>query len=267
MQFIVENEATVRLTCFVGGIVLMMLIEACQPRRARSIRWLKRWSTNLGLVVLNSLLLRLATPLLAVGVAYWSAEHGIGLLNIMILPVWLELLLAVIVLDLAVYAQHVASHRVPLLWRLHQVHHADHDLDVTTGVRFHPLEIVVSMAYKLICVVLLGPAVVAVIVFEVLLNASAMFNHANFKLPDRLEALLRQVVVTPDFHRVHHSTTVSETNSNYGFFLSGWDRLFKTFRAQPEAGHLYMQIGLTQHAEQPTYSLWWCLKLPFKRNT
>ena len=246
MNALVAHEPLIRLTVFAGILALMAGLEAWLPRRRRSAgRWL-RWPGNLGVVVLDSLVLRLVFPTAAVGLALALEGRGVGLLPWLGLPQPLAVLLAVVLLDLAIYLQHVMFHAVPALWRLHRMHHADLDFDVTTGLRFHPVEILLSMVIKLMVVVALGAPAVAVLVFEVLLNATAMFNHANLRLPDRLDRALRLVLVTPDMHRVHHSVVPRETNSNFGFNLAVWDRVFGTYRAQPAAGHEGMTIGITQ---------------------
>ena len=221
-------------------------LEAALPRRRRSFGRLRRWPNNLGVVVVDTLVLRLVFPTAAVGVALAAEARGIGLISWLGLPQPLAVLLAVLLLDLAIYLQHVLFHAVPALWRLHRMHHADLDFDVTTGLRFHPVEILLSMVIKLMVVVALGAPAVAVLVFEVLLNATSMFNHANLRLPAWLDRALRLVLVTPDMHRVHHSVLPRETNSNFGFNLALWDRLFGTYRAQPAAGHEAMTIGIEQ---------------------
>ena len=219
-------------------------LEALLPRRKRTLARARRWPSNLGVVVLNALALRLVFPTTAIAAALAAEASGIGLLPWLGLPHWLAVVLAVVLLDLAIYLQHVLFHAVPTLWRLHRMHHADLDFDVTTGVRFHPVEIVLSMALKLMVVTALGAPALAVLIFEVLLNASAMLNHANLRLPLALDRVLRLVLVTPDMHRVHHSTDRRETDSNYGFNLALWDRLFATYRAQPALGHDGMAIGV-----------------------
>lgn len=258
-------EATLRLSVFIGVLAVMTLWEWLAPRRVPKISRALRWRNNLGLVVLNTLLLRVLFPTATVGIALWAHSHHIGLFNLIDLPYWLVIVMAVLILDLAIYAQHVAFHYVPILWRLHRVHHADMDIDVTTGLRFHPIEIIVSLLIKFAVVVLIGAPVLAVILFEVILNATAMFNHGNVRLAQRLDRVLRKVIVTPDMHRVHHSVVVKETNSNFGFNLSIWDRIFKTYRAQPKAGHIGMDIGLTQYREpKQSQGLWGMLMIPFK---
>jgi sterol desaturase/sphingolipid hydroxylase (fatty acid hydroxylase superfamily) len=231
---------------FLGVLAVMALWEVAAPRRRREIPRLLRWSNNLALVVLDAAVVRLAFPVLAVGLAATAQAQGWGLFNVWDVPGWLAVLASILLLDLAIYLQHVMFHAVPALWRLHRMHHADLEFDVTTGLRFHPVEIVLSMGIKLAVVAALGPPAVAVLVFEVLLNASAMFNHSNLKLPGRLDAVLRLVIVTPDMHRVHHSVIPSETNSNFGFNVPWWDRLLGTYRAQPREGHDGMTIGIEQ---------------------
>jgi sterol desaturase/sphingolipid hydroxylase (fatty acid hydroxylase superfamily) len=248
-SFIQTHEAMIRLGFFLGIFALMATWEVVAPRRARLLTRLQRWSSNLGLVVLNTLLLRLLFPAAAVGMALSVNAQGWGLLNALTWPVWTEVLLAVVVLDFAIWVQHVLFHAVPALWRLHRVHHADLDYDLTTGARFHPVEIILSMLIKFAVIAALGPPVVAVILFEVILNAMAMFNHANVGLPPRLDRALRLLVVTPDMHRVHHSIEDDETNSNFGFNLSWWDRLLGTYRAEPRAGQQGMTIGIRDHRD------------------
>ncbi len=241
---ILAHEPLIRL----GGFALMFLAvagwELAAPRRAPRLPRARRWAANLGLVALNTLLLRLLLPLAAAGVAALAAGRGWGVLHLVELPTWVAVLVAVVALDFVVWLQHVILHAVPALWRLHRVHHADLDYDVTTGTRFHPLEIGLSMLVKLAAILVIGPPVLAVVVFEALLNLAAMFNHGNIQLPGRLDRLLRWVIVTPDMHRVHHSVEPDEMNSNFGFNLPWWDRLFGTYRAQPRAGHAAMVIGL-----------------------
>ena len=264
MEFLEANEGAVRLCVFIGVFALMAGLETLFPRKERALPRFRRWLTNSLLVVVDTVALRVLVPVLAAGMAAIAARHGWGLFNLLGAPLWVEIALAVALLDLSVYAQHVATHKIPILWRLHKVHHADRDIDVTTGVRFHPVEIVLSMAYKLVVVIVLGPAVVAVILFEVILNASAMFNHANVKLPLGLDRALRMGIVTPDMHRVHHSVLRKETDANYGFFLSIWDRLFGTYIAQPESGHDGVTIGLPDYQTDKPGELLWSLALPFQ---
>ncbi len=240
------SEPLIRLGLFLLVLAAMALWEVAAPRRRRAMPRLLRWSSNLGVVVIDTILLRLAFPVVAVGLAALAAERGWGLFNIFDFPFWMAFVLSVLALDLAIYLQHVMFHAVPALWRLHRMHHADLEFDVTTGLRFHPVEILLSMGIKLAVVVALGPPAMAVLVFEVLLNATSMFNHGNIRIPGRVDRLLRLVVVTPDMHRVHHSIHPSETNSNFGFNLPWWDRLLGTYRPQPRDGHEGMTIGIEQ---------------------
>lgn len=262
-----EHETLIRLAAFLGLFALFAAAEAWAPRRARSLPRRRRWPANLSISVLNTLTLRalaVGLPLLAIGAALDAAEHGWGLLNAVRWPGWVEGLLAVLVLDFAIWLQHLITHKVPLLWRLHRVHHADRDMDVTTAVRFHPVEIALSMLLKIGLVYVLGPSALAVVLFEILLNGTALFNHANLALPRRADALLRLLLVTPDMHRVHHSTCRSEHDSNYGFALSVWDRIFGTYTAQPGQGHDGMTVGLQWQDGRPA-RLGWSLLLPFRR--
>jgi sterol desaturase/sphingolipid hydroxylase (fatty acid hydroxylase superfamily) len=263
--FLQTHEVAIRLGFFVGIFVVMALWEVLAPRRALTAGKAIRWVNNLGLVALNTLLLRLLFPAAAVGMAAFAADQGWGVLNTVELPFWLAVLLAVIVLDFVIWLQHVMVHAIPVLWRLHRVHHADPDYDLTTGARFHPIEIILSMLIKFATIAVLGPPVVAVIIFEVLLNATAMFNHGNVSLPARIDRVLRWFVVTPDMHRVHHSVEDDETNSNFGFNLPWWDRLFGTYRDQPRGGHEGMTIGIRGY-NQPRDVSWLpgLLVLPFR---
>ena len=245
-EWILAHEPGVRLSAFFGMFALMGTWEARAPRRARALTRRARWPHNLALVALNSLILRFAFPLAALGTALLAAERGWGLLNAYAVPFPWAFVLALLALDCAIYLQHVLFHAVPALWRLHRMHHADLDFDVTTGARFHPLEIVISMGIKLAVVSALGAPALAVLVFEILLNATAMFNHSNVNIPVKLDCLLRLLVVTPDMHRVHHAVRPAETNSNFGFNLPWWDRLFGTYAAQPRDGHADLVIGIEQ---------------------
>lgn len=260
-----EYEPWIRLGCFAGVLLMMMLWECRAPRRPQHVGRLTRWPNNLLLVVINTLLLRLLFPLAAVGAAMLASEHGWGLFNLLAIPFWLKLLVSLLVLDLLIYWQHRLFHALPWLWRLHRVHHADLEFDVTTGLRFHPFEIVLSMLLKLVAVTLLGAPALAVLLFEVLLNATAMFNHGNIRLPTRLDTVLRLILVTPDMHRVHHSVIPRETDSNFGFNLPWWDRLFGTYKAQPQAGQLGMTIGLKQFRQTGELRLHRLLLQPFRR--
>jgi len=265
LEFITQYEAGLRLGVFVGILGLMAGAEALFPRKARTQGRGHRWVSNLLLVIIDSVVVRIVFPIVAVGTAIYANTQGWGVLNLIDLPFWLEILIAVIVLDLLIYIQHVASHHIPVLWALHKVHHADRDIDVTTGARFHPVEIILSMAYKMLMVIILGAPALAVIIFEIVLNACAMFNHSNVRLPLGFDRQLRRFIVTPDMHRVHHSVIMRETNSNFGFSLSVWDRLFRTYIAQPEKGHEGMTIGLSEYQHSGPSSLVWSLWLPIGR--
>ncbi len=243
---ILAYEPQLRLVAFMGILIAMAIWEVAAPRRRAEIPRLLRWSNNIALVALDTVLVRLAFPLVAVGLAAIAEANGWGLLNHLGAPVWVAIPVAILTLDLAIYLQHVLFHAVPALWRLHRMHHADLEIDVTTGLRFHPLEILLSMGIKLAAVMALGPPAVAVLLFEVLLNATSMFNHSNIRLPLRADAVLRLLVVTPDMHRVHHSIHPNETNSNYGFNFPWWDRLLGTYLPQPRDGHEGMTIGIGQ---------------------
>jgi sterol desaturase/sphingolipid hydroxylase (fatty acid hydroxylase superfamily) len=262
-----EHDLLWRLGVFVGLFALFATLEALAPRRARSQPRNARWFTNLSIVVLDTLALRalaIALPLLAVGATVDAGRMGWGLFNALDWPLWLEVVLAILILDLAIWAQHLVTHKVPILWRFHRVHHADRDFDVTTALRFHPVEILASMMLKIGLVYLLGPAALAVLLFEIILNGTAMFNHSNLRLPLWLDRAVRLVLVTPDMHRVHHSIHRHEHDSNYGFALSVWDRIFRTYRPKPEAGHDLMTVGLEWQDERPS-RLGWALMLPFRK--
>lgn len=262
-EFIFQNEPTIRLIFFFGIFAVMAIWELKAPRRALTVSKVVRWSNNLGLVFLNSFILRFLFPAAAAGVAVFASENGWGLLNYYHLPFVLTTVLSIIAMDFIIYLQHVLVHAIPALWRLHRVHHADLDFDVTTGSRFHTVEIILSMLIKFATIIVLGPPVVAVIIFEVVLNGMAMFNHSNVKLPLNIDNMLRQFVVTPDMHRVHHSVEDNETNSNFGFNLSVWDRVFGTYIDQPREGHENMTIGIHTYRDPKQVSwLPGMLKLP-----
>lgn len=245
-SFLLTHEPAIRLAAFAGIFAVMALWEVLAPRRRQTVgRW-RRWPANLGIVVLDSLLVRLLFPTAAVGVALYAEAHGWGLLHALGVPGWPAVVASLLLLDLAIYLQHVMLHAVPLLWRLHRMHHTDLEFDLTTGARFHPLEIVLSLVIKFGIIVALGAPAVAVLVFEIALNVTSMFNHGNIGLPRRLDRMVRWLLVTPDMHRVHHSWHPDETNSNFGFNLPWWDRLFGTYRAQPRDGHRGMTIGINQ---------------------
>jgi sterol desaturase/sphingolipid hydroxylase (fatty acid hydroxylase superfamily) len=257
------SEAGIRSCWFVGILLILALFEWIAPRRSVELKKSLHWTNNLGLAFLNSLALRLIVPIGAVGVAMFGESNGWGLFNVINAPSWLATAICVIAFDLAIYLQHVVFHAVPVLWRLHMVHHADMEFDVTTGLRFHTIEILLSFGIKCIVIVILGATPLSVLIFEVLLNATAMFNHSNVKIPLGLDRVLRFFIVTPDMHRVHHSVIRRETNSNFGFNLSWWDFLFRTYRDQPEKGHTEMTIGLPEFQDRRVEYLHWMLALPF----
>ena len=263
-EFLLANEKVIRMSFFFGMLALIGLWELAAPKRALTISKSVRWINNLGLVFFNSFMLRVLFPAAAVGVAVFASEQGWGLFNYVEVPFWFEVVASVIIMDFVIYIQHVMVHAIPVLWRLHRLHHADLDYDVTTGARFHPIEIILSMLIKFATILLLGPAVIAVIIFEVMLNATAMFNHGNISLPKTLDKYLRLILVTPDMHRVHHSIEDDEANSNFGFSLPWWDRLFGTYRDQPRAGHQAMTIGINKYRDPKQVSwLPGMLMLPF----
>jgi sterol desaturase/sphingolipid hydroxylase (fatty acid hydroxylase superfamily) len=261
------NEATIRLGAFIGVFTAIALWEAAAPRRPRSYSRLKRWPSNLAIVALNTGLLRILLPATAVSLALVGEKRSWGLLNNLVVAQWIGIIAAVVLLDVAIYLEHVMFHAVPALWRVHRMHHADLDFDLTTGARFHPIEIVLSMLIKFGAVVALGAPAFGVLIFEVLLNVTSMFNHSNVRIPIGLERYLRWLLVTPDMHRVHHSMVVGETNSNFGFNLPWWDRLLGTYRDQPDAGHDGMTIGIVQFREARELWLDRMLLQPFRGPT
>ena len=258
-----SKEIVIRLSFFLGILTFIAIWELLAPRRFLTISKTSRWFGNLGIISFNGAVVRLLFPVLPVALALLAQKKGWGLLNYFDAPYWFAVIAGVIVLDLVIYLQHVMFHAVPALWRLHMMHHADLDFDVTTGLRFHPIEIVLSTGIKLAAVVVLGPPLLGVLVFEVLLNATAMFNHGNIHIPNSFDRILRLFVVTPDMHRVHHSVVIKETNSNFGFNLPWWDRLLGTYCDQPAAGHQGMTIGLSQFRDAKRLTLPWMLALPF----
>jgi sterol desaturase/sphingolipid hydroxylase (fatty acid hydroxylase superfamily) len=258
-----NNEIIIRVGSFLPAFLLVAMWEILSQRRSLTTSKKNRWISNLGITFLNPLVLRLVFPVLALDMALLAQKQGWGLLNNFDLPYWVAVVIGIVLLDLTIYLQHVMFHAIPILWRLHMVHHADLDYDVTTGLRFHPIEIVLSMVIKLSIVVVLGPPALAVIIFEIVLSSAAMFNHGNIRLPLKIDEILRYFIVTPDMHRVHHSVVIRETNSNFGFNLPWWDRLFGTYRSQPVKGHTEMTIGLSQFRDAKRLTLPWLLILPF----
>ena len=257
-------EITARLGIFVIVFAALALWEVLAPRRALSVGRLRRWPSNIGVVVVDALLVRLLMPTAAVGAAIYAAGNGLGLFNWLQLRLSVGAILGFLILDFTVWAQHWLFHHVPLLWRLHRMHHADLDIDVTTGVRFHPIEILISLAIKIAVIVAFGIPPVGVFAFEVALNATSMFNHSNARMPHRLDRVLRVVVVTPDMHRVHHSIVRAETDSNFGFNLPWWDWMFGTYRREPQAGHDGMTIGIPQFRDSKEQRLDRMLTQPFR---
>jgi sterol desaturase/sphingolipid hydroxylase (fatty acid hydroxylase superfamily) len=258
-----KDERAIRFGTFLAVFLVLAGAEIMIPKRALRTPKARRWIANLIILALNPLMVIAVFPMLPVALAQLASTRHWGVLQLLAVPDWAKVVLGVIVLDLVVYVQHVLHHAIPTLWRLHMVHHADMDIDVTTGLRFHPIEIAVSMALKLAAVAALGPPPLAVLLFEVALNATAMFNHSNMRLPERVDRKLRLILVTPDMHRVHHSVIIRETNSNYGFSLPWWDRLFGTYQDQPARGHQEMTIGLAQFRDPRRLSLAHLLVLPF----
>ena len=257
-------EPLIRLGAFAGVFVVMAGWGVLAPRRPQTVGRNWRWPNNLGVLAVDALLVRVVLPITTVGVALVAEAHGVGLFNMIALPVWASIIVSVMVLDLAIYLQHVLFHAVPALWRLHRMHHADLEVDVTTGLRFHPIEILLSTGIKLAVVTAVGAPAAAVLIFEVLLNATSIFNHSNVRIPADIDRILRWFVVTPDMHRVHHSILRRETNSNFGFNVPWWDLLLGTYRAQPAAGHAAMTIGIEQFRDPRELGLDRMLLQPFR---
>ena len=264
-EFILQNEKPIRMGFFFGVLLIMAVWEIAAPRRKLTASKTLRWTNNIGLVFFNSFVIRILFPAAAVGVAITAKEQGYGLFNVYEVSPYIAVVASVVIMDFVIYIQHVMVHAIPMLWRLHRVHHADPDYDVTTGARFHPVEIILSMLIKFAAILLLGPPVLAVILFEIILNVTAMFNHGNVGLPPALDRVLRWVLVTPDMHRVHHSVEDDEANSNFGFSLPWWDRLFGTYKNQPRGGHVGMTIGIHKFNEAKDVSwITGILILPFR---
>lgn len=264
---VLANEPLLRVVCFFGVFAVIAGWELLSPRRALKLPRRQRWAANLSIVLLNTLIVRIAFPTAAVGMAALGVEREWGLLNNFAMPIWLAIPLAVVAMDFAIWLQHVMVHAVPALWRLHRVHHADLDYDLTTGARFHPLEILLSMTFKFATITVLGAPVLAVVIFEIVLSSCALFNHGNIRLPAALDRALRWVVVTPDMHRVHHSVEADECNANFGFNLTWWDRLFGTYREKARAGQIAMTIGIHGHTEpREVANLPGLLLMPFRKS-
>ena len=262
-SLLLNHEPLIRFGFFLGILVSMAVWELLAPRRHLQTSKSMRWFGNLGIVFISTLILRLLSPFSAIYAAILAEKEGWGLLNNIALFYWLKVAIGVVVLDLAIYLQHAMFHGLPILWRLHMMHHSDLDFDATTGVRFHPLEILLSMGIKMVVVLLVGISASGVLIFEVLLNATSLFNHGNVRLAVGIDRVLRFLVVTPEMHRVHHSVIIRETNSNFGFNLPWWDRLFGTYKDQPAAGHVEMTIGLSHFRDPKRLTLPWLLVLPF----
>jgi sterol desaturase/sphingolipid hydroxylase (fatty acid hydroxylase superfamily) len=258
------SEASIRLVSFLGVLLLVGLAEHLWPRRRLTVPKGRRWFCNGAIVVIDSLVVRLALPLMPSGVAEIAGLNGWGIFNILVLPLWLKIVLVIFSLDLTIYLQHRAFHRIPLFWRFHRMHHTDLDIDVSSGNRFHPLEILLSLLIKMGTVAVLGAPVVAVVIFEVLLNATSLFNHGNLRIPADIDRRLRLILVTPDMHRVHHSVIPRETDSNFSFNLPWWDRLLGTYRGQPREGHIGMTIGLKEFRDAGRLGVGYLLMLPFR---
>ena len=267
-NFLLQNETYVRLTFFFGILTIIAVWEFFSPRRKLNESKLLRWVNNLGLVVFNSFISKLVFPIAAVGIAHEAANSDWGILHYLPISYWQGVFISIILLDLVIYIQHVMFHSLPLLWRLHRVHHADLDYDVTTGARFHTIEILLSMIIKFIAIVLIGAPATGVIMFEIILNGMAMFNHGNIRLPSKIDSFIRTIFVTPDMHRVHHSILADETNSNFGFNLSIWDKTFGTYKKEPDKGHENMTIGIDLYRDRKECTfITGMLMMPFYKNT
>jgi sterol desaturase/sphingolipid hydroxylase (fatty acid hydroxylase superfamily) len=264
-DFIAAYEPIIRSSVFFGLFLVLALSELFAPRSEHTEMKGSRWFTNLAIFIIDIVVLRLAFKAAAVGVAVWATSNGYGLFNVLDINPFLAGLIAFVFLDFAIWASHVASHKIPILWRVHRMHHADTSIDVTTALRFHPVEILLSMLFKVALIVLLGAPAIAVIIFEIVLNGCAMFNHSNLKLPEPVDRVLRMFIVTPDMHRIHHSSEQPETDSNYGFNLSIWDRLFSTYTHEPMKGHDGIEIGLKEYQDPRPSQLPWSLSLPFRK--
>ncbi len=262
-MFIIDNEFLIRLGCFLAVFCSMSVWEMAAPKRMLTVSKRLRWMNNLMITFLNSIAVRLIFPAAAIGIVSMSNSAGWGIFNVLPVPALPAGLLSLVLLDLAIYSQHALFHKVTFFWRVHRMHHTDLDIDVTTGARFHTIEILLSMGIKIAVIVFLGSPVWSVLAFEVLLNATSMFNHSNISIPVNIDSILRKIVVTPDMHRVHHSIVIQETNSNFGFNFPWWDRLFGTYRDQPLAGHMAMVIGLTNFRDAKYLTLPWMLVVPF----
>ncbi len=260
-----QEEATLRLVFFLGTFLVCAGIEWSRPKRTWRESRLTRWGINLAIILMNTLIVRLTVGAIAVTAAVWAQQEQVGLFYWLQMPEVISAVLGFLLLDMAIWCQHWITHKLPLLWRLHQVHHTDLDLDVTTALRFHPVEIILSLIYKALIIVVLGIDPLVVITFEIVLNSSAIFTHANIRLPSGLDNALRWMICTPDMHRIHHSVYPKETDSNYGFFLSIWDRLFATYTVEPKDNHQQMKLGLSEYRQQTGLGFFRLLKLPLQK--
>ncbi len=263
-EFFMQHQQEFRLGIFAAALLIFMMLENIFPRRKKSLPLITHYLNNLSLSVVNSVLVKVLFPLGVFSFTLFLEKKEWGLFYLINLPAWLEIFIAIVLLDLLIYFQHVIFHKVPVLWRLHRVHHADVDLDVSSGVRFHPIEILLSMLIKMLTVMLLGVSPIAVMMFEIILNATAMFNHSNLRFPLGVDAIIRKILVTPDMHRIHHSIIRKECDSNYGFNVSWWDRLFRTYTALPQDGHLGMTLGLNDFRQKHDQQVHHLLMQPFK---
>lgn len=258
-----QYESYIRLGSFLGLFTLLTIWEISSPKRELLQLRSFRWFSNIGLIVISSVVVRFILPTAAVGVAFYAEQEQLGFLNHFEMPFLIQCILAFILMDLAIYFQHVMFHALPIFWRFHRVHHSDLDCDITTGLRFHPFEIIISILFKFVIIISIGAPVITVVVFEIILNAASMFTHSNIKIPRSIEAIIRWIFVTPDMHRIHHSINENETNSNFGFFISTWDRFFGTYIKEPSKGHENMKIGLQSFREPKWQNLRWLIYLPF----
>ena len=261
-----EFEGIIRLSVFAGVLILFSALEFIIPRKDRRHTRLSRWTTNVALLAVSTVFLRIILPVATISFAMEMGDRRMGLFNLIALPVWLEVVIAIVLLDFAIWFQHMMMHYIPPLWAFHKVHHADEDLDASSGLRFHPLEMVFSFGFKLAVIALLGVPALGIFLFEVILNAASIFEHASIRIPKKVDRALRKVIVTPDMHRVHHSVHMQETNSNFGFCLSIWDRIFRTYCAEPREGHEAMELGLDRRPPGNAAGLWWALSAPFRTN-
>ena len=265
-NLIADSESSIRLAIFLGMFLLLAIAEVLFPRRKPAYSKPKRWLSNLGISALNTLVVRISFPIAGVAAAMLAQERQWGLLNQLPLAAWLNILVFLLLFDLAIYWQHRLFHVVPWLWRFHRMHHTDVDYDLTTGSRFHPCSILISAAIKIALVIVLGASAAAILTAEVVLNVTAMFNHSNLKLPQSMDHKLRKILVTPDMHRIHHSTDSIEHNANFGFNFPWWDRIFGSYLDQPKMSHEDMDIGITGFQERKSIDIFTLLIQPFTKS-